>query len=992
MHKLFRFVSVLVVLVMVLGFFAAPIGGGNQVNAQKEVPTFVVAPTEVPSDVPTEVAPTDVPTPLPGTGEDTPVEPTQMVTPLPTDPSELAPLIEAADDRVVAGQYIVVFKDGVDQKEAMASAQASIAAAGDVVTQVYDTVLNGFAAKLSPAMLSAFRADPRVEYIEEDQIVRADDEGENPFESQVVQTSPPSWGLDWVDQTNLPLSLSYSYAASGGTGVTVYVLDSGIRFDHQEYSGRAKSGYDFIDNDADASDCAGHGTHVAGTIGGNTVGIARNVSLVSVRVLNCDKPAGNGTYAQVIAGINWVGSHAKKPAVANMSLGGSYSLAENTAVKNAIAKGITFVVSAGNADVDACGISPASEPQAITVGATNILDQRTSFGNTGYIWGSNFGTCLDIFAPGSAITSSTMTSTNSYEAWDGTSMAAPHVAGAAALYLSGNPKASPATVAAALIANSTKDVVSNPAGSPNRLLFVTSPLPAVVPVLIAPSNGTVMRVPVLTWKSVNNADVYQVQLASDSVFTSPMAEGSGISALQYSPNTITDGKWYWRVRAFDEDGNPGGWSAVRYFTYDKTAPLNPVLLLPTEGSTVIGTPTFKWASSDTAKSYQFGYSTVIGSEPLTYATLPIKTTSIKPPAMEDGTYYWFVRAIDTVGNMSSWGTAAMVHIRPLVPAAPTGLIINSSSKNYFTNDTTPTFHWNKVTYGSRYHIQIARDSKFTDLVDDMEAVMAGLNYTTVLLSEGKYYWHVQARNSEGAYGKYSVTGSFTIDTTPPLPPILVSPTDNKVVAGTTTFSWKASATAKIYHFGLGSTSDTTPTLVFPYNITSTSYKPIARPEGTYRWFVRAIDEAGNMSVWSNFLTVVIDPTIPVKPTLASPANGASLTSAESVILTWNPVFYGHKYNIQIDSISNFSSPDTYISAIGATSFNLGSLPAGKWYWRVQAENSKGGKSPFSSTNTFTVFNTMDTEFNTNGVKEGWVDKAGASWSVIGGIPDKPGYD
>ena len=558
------------------------------------------------------------------------------------------------------------------------------------------------------------------------------------------------------------------------------------------------------------------------------------------------------------------------------------------------------------------------------------------------------------------------------------------------MYLTGNPNASPATVATALIANSTKDVVSDPAGSPNRLLFVTSPLLAVVPVIKAPVNEAVMRFPVLSWKSVNNADVYQVQLAKDSVFTIPRPEGSAISDLQYVPTTITDGKWYWRVRALGEDGTPGGWSAVRNFTYDTTAPLIPVLLLPTDGSTVIGTPTFKWASSDTAKWYMFGYGTVNRSDMLLYTSPVLKTTSIKPPAMEDGTYYWFVRCSDGVGNMSDWGTGARVIIRPLTPSAPAGLTSDSFAMNNSTNDTTPTLRWNKVTYGWKYRIQIARDSKFTDLVENTEDAMPGLNYTTLPLTEGKYYWRVQAKNSEGVYGRYSTTATFNIDTTPPLPPVLVSPIDNKVVAGTTTFSWKASATAKIYHFGLGSITDTVPTIDFPYNITSTSYKPTARPEGTYRWFVRAVDEAGNGSAWSLYRTIIIDPTVPVKPTLVTPANGASVTSTESVLLTWNPVFYGYIYNIQIDSISTFSSPDIYTSTIGATSYNLGSLTAGKWYWRVQAENSKGGKSPFSSTNSFSVFNTMDTEFNTNGVKEGWVDKAGASWSVSGGYLTNPG--
>ena len=593
------------------------------------------------------------------------------------------------------------------------------------------------------------------------------------------------------------------------------------------------------------------------------------------------------------------------------------------------------------------------------------------------------------FAPGSAITSSTMTSTNSYEAWDGTSMAAPHVAGAAALYLTGNPKASPAAVTAARVANSTKDVVSDPHGSPNRLLFVTSPLPAVVPVISAPSNGTVTRSPVLTWKSVNNANVYQVQLASDSAFTSPLAEGSGINPLQYSPTTITDGKWYWRVRAVDEDGNPGGWSAVRYFTYDSTPPLNPVLQLPLEGSTVIGTPTFKWAGSATTARYQFGYNTLNSSEPLLYSSLPVKTTSFKPPAMEDGTYYWFVRCIDAVGNMSGWGSAAVVHIRPLTPAAPTGLVLNSPSSKGYTNDTSPELSWKKVTYGSKYHVQIAYDTKFVNIEINTEAVYPGGTFTSPDLSEGKYYWRVQARNSEGTYGKYSTTGTFTIDTTPPLPPVLVSPSDNKLVAGTTTFSWKPSATAKYYQFGYGSGSDSVPTTLFPYPTTKTSYKPPAMSVGAHRWFAKAADQAGNWSDWSTFLTVIVDPTIPAKPSLTAPANGVVFANTEMIPLSWNPVLYGYKFNIQVDSHSNFSAPTNFVSAVDASSMNIGPLTGGKWYWRVQAENTKGGKSPWSSSRYFSV-SMMDTEFNTNGNLEGWVPKAGAAWSVTGGYLTNPG--
>lgn len=285
-----------------------------------------------------------------------------------------------------------------------------------------------------------------------------------------TQSPTPSWGLDRIDQRG-PVGGSTSYGyPNTGVGVTAYIIDTGVRTTHNDFGGRAAGGYDFVDNDADPADCNGHGTHVAGTVGGATYGVAKGVTIVPVRVLDC---SGSGTWSGVIAGINWVtASHAAgAPAVANMSLGGGANSAVDAAIEAAIADGVTFAVAAGNNSLNACNYSPARTPSAFTVGATTSSDARASY--------SNYGSCLDIFAPGSSITSDWSTSNTATSTLNGTSMATPHVAGAAALYLATNPGASPATVTSALLGAATNNAISNAgSGSPNSLLFMGTSAPA----------------------------------------------------------------------------------------------------------------------------------------------------------------------------------------------------------------------------------------------------------------------------------------------------------------------------------------------------------------------------------------------------------------------------------------------------------------------------------------------------------------------------------
>ena len=367
---------------------------------------------------------------------------------LPDDASQVgqAPALGLEDGQPIAGSYIVVLNDAPGLARAAEVARGLGVA---VVRHEYNSALKGFAADMSENDAARIARDPRVAYVEQDQVMSIN----------ATQTGA-TWGLDRIDQRSLPLSGSYSYNNTG-SGVKVYIIDTGILTSHNEFGGRATSGFDAVDGGA-ADDCNGHGTHVAGTVGGGTYGVAKGVSLVAVRVLNC---SGSGTTSGVVAGIDFVtANHTSGAAVANMSLGGGASTALDNAVANSIADGVTYAVAAGNSNRDACQFSPARTATAITVGATTSSDSRASY--------SNYGRCLDIFAPGSSITSAWYTSNTAAASISGTSMASPHVAGVAALYVQSNPGASPAQVRDALVGNATTGAVKSPGrNSPNALLF-----------------------------------------------------------------------------------------------------------------------------------------------------------------------------------------------------------------------------------------------------------------------------------------------------------------------------------------------------------------------------------------------------------------------------------------------------------------------------------------------------------------------------------------
>ncbi len=352
----------------------------------------------------------------------------------------------------LANSYIIVFKEtvtNVDEEIDQAAKKF-----GFRVGFKYKNAIKGFSAKLPDAALNGLRNNPNIALIEQDQLIS----------SNTTQTPVPSWGLDRIDQISLPLNASYTYAVDG-TGVDAYIFDSGIFAEHNEFGGRVRRGYSSIGSITNWTDQNGHGTHVAGTVGGTKFGVAKGINLVAVRVLDA---VGSGSTSGVIAGIDWaIVDHTSTPAVGNMSLGGGASTALDNAVNKAISDGIVMCVAAGNNGRSAANFSPARVINAITVGATGTSTNKDAFA----IY-SNFGSVVDILAPGTGITSAWILSTTSENTISGTSMATPHVAGVAGLYLSKNRTASPATVQTALkTAASSNKIASVPKGTVNKLLF-----------------------------------------------------------------------------------------------------------------------------------------------------------------------------------------------------------------------------------------------------------------------------------------------------------------------------------------------------------------------------------------------------------------------------------------------------------------------------------------------------------------------------------------
>ncbi len=444
----------------------------------------------------------------------------------------------------VPSEYIVVLQPDA-YRDAREVAHELAKSYRGQVGRVFRHALRGFSARMSEVDAKALAADPRVKFVEENGVVTA----------VGVQTGA-TWGLDRIDQVDLPLDSTYTYNTAGA-GVNAYIIDTGIRITHSDFGGRAAHGFNAIADSNGSNDCNGHGTHVAGTVGGATWGVAKAANLIAVRVLDC---GGSGTYEGVIAGIDWVTQNHVKPAVANMSLGGSASQAVDDAVTASVAAGVTYAIAAGNDSGDACTKSPARTPNAITVGSTTNTDARSSF--------SNFGTCVDIFAPGSNITSAWYTGDAATNTISGTSMASPHVAGAAALYLGTNPTATPEQVTSVLTNNALQGKVTSPGtGSPNLLLYSafigngngdnTAPTAA----LTSPAEGaSVVGSVTLTASASDNVGVTRVSFFVNGAFAG--ADTTEPYEYLWDSTKGGNGNQTLSARAYDAGGNVGSSATV----------------------------------------------------------------------------------------------------------------------------------------------------------------------------------------------------------------------------------------------------------------------------------------------------------------------------------------------------------------------------------------------------------------------------------------------
>ena len=847
----------------------------------------------------------------------------------------------------VADQYIVTLKNEVAPR-AFATAEA---VTGSQILSVYTSAINGFAAMLDASALERLAKDPNVESIEQDRIVVL----------QGDQVDPP-WGLDRVDQRSGTRNSRYSYTNTG-TGVTAYVIDTGVMASHIDFGGRVGAGYTVYDDGRGTTDCNGHGTHVAGTIGGSTYGIAKAVSLIPVRVLSC---SGSGSISGVIAGINWaISDHASgTPAVANMSLGGLYSASLNSAVANATEDGIVFAVAAGNNNRLACSYSPASEPTAITVGAIGGSDDRASF--------TNYGSCVDLFAPGVSIMSATIASSSASRMLSGTSMASPHVAGAAALLLQSDPTATPAQIAALIVNSATPDAITGlAAGSPNLVLYTgaafVSPNPVApsVPTLLTAVGGVTQAS--LAWNAPTQsggADVtdYVVEYSSNSGSTwTVFADGVSTSTAATVTGLVNGTTYQFRVKAVSSGGTSEASSTVTAIVGVPSAPTS-LSATPLGLSVRLSwtAPTQNGGSAIT--DYVAQFSADSGATWSTFSDSISTSTTTTVTGLTNGlTYQLRVSAVNSVGTSAYSSVVIAVPWAASLPSAPLDLAIASYGLNQVgLSWTIPATNGGDTI--TDYVIEYSSSSgstwaTFTDPVSSIRSTTV-----TDLVSGASYIFRVSARNSAGT-GDPSVVSAAVRPGVPTAPccitEMLVGPQYVALRWGAPTSDGGSAVTNYVVEYTIDD---------------GVSWTTWSEPtgNGTNRTITGLLDGvphkfriSARNAIATGPPSDVSDAYTPLTPTAPGrPLNAVATANTGQVGLDWDtPTTDGGApitdYLIEYSSNSG-STWTTYVDTVStATIATIRTLPVGiSVIFRVSAINSRGTGAASLNSNTITTISAL----------------------------------
>ena len=847
----------------------------------------------------------------------------------------------------VADQYIVTLKNDVAPR-VFATAEA---ATGSQILSVYTSAINGFAAMLDASALERLAKDPNVESIEQDRIVVL----------QGDQVDPP-WGLDRVDQRSGTRNSRYSYTNTG-TGVTAYVIDTGVMASHIDFGGRVGAGYTVYDDGRGTTDCNGHGTHVAGTIGGSTYGIAKAVSLIPVRVLSC---SGSGSISGVIAGINWaISDHASgTPAVANMSLGGLYSASLNSAVANATEDGIVFAVAAGNNNRLACSYSPASEPTAITVGAIGGSDDRASF--------TNYGSCVDLFAPGVSIMSATIASSSASRMLSGTSMASPHVAGAAALLLQSDPTATPAQIAALIVNSATPDAITGlAAGSPNLVLYTgaafVSPNPVApsVPTLLTAVGGVTQAS--LAWNAPTQsggADVtdYVVEYSSNSGSTwTVFADGVSTSTAATVTGLVNGTTYQFRVKAVSSGGTSEASSTATAIVGVPSAPTS-LSATPLGLSVRLSwtAPTQNGGSAIT--DYVAQFSADSGATWSTFSDSISTSTTTTVTGLTNGlTYQLRVSAVNSVGTSAYSSVVIAVPWAASLPSAPLDLAIASYGLNQVgLSWTIPATNGGDTI--TDYVIEYSSSSgstwaTFTDPVSSIRSTTV-----TDLVSGASYIFRVSARNSAGT-GDPSVVSAAVRPGVPTAPccitEMLVGPQYVALRWGAPTSDGGSAVTNYVVEYTIDD---------------GVSWTTWSEPtgNGTNRTITGLLDGvphkfriSARNAIATGPPSDVSDAYTPLTPTAPGrPLNAVATANTGQVGLDWDtPTTDGGApitdYLIEYSSNSG-STWTTYVDTVStATIATIRTLPVGiSVIFRVSAINSRGTGAASLNSNTITTISAL----------------------------------